>query len=334
MQATGGIVDATNNRIPDAAPRGGWAAQILGATTTGDRGVEGGVLLDAGTRNFAMHADAYGRHSNDYFVPSYPYLFPPDPAPPFNGKQPNSGLHSEGHAIGGSYLFDGGYIGAAYSRFTSVYRIPTLDGAATNTRIDMQQDKFTSKGEFRPQSSAIDVIRFWAGAVEITTTEPGFDDAGIDTSRATFKNHAQEARAEIKFMPMTTPFGALIASFGTQFDHLQIDSAGDAGSLLNSAGRTGGLRAFFNELWLTNSLGRCWPAAPKACAWTGPPASFRQRWCHRRTLRNYCQVHSASCPSNRLQRPQGTAVVHGRQRDLATHPAGADRARALRPRCP
>ena len=36
MQATGGIVDATNNRIPSAAPRGGWAAEILGATTTGD----------------------------------------------------------------------------------------------------------------------------------------------------------------------------------------------------------------------------------------------------------------------------------------------------------
>jgi iron complex outermembrane receptor protein len=254
MQATGGIVDATNNRIPDAAPRGGWAAQILGATTTGDRGVEGGVLLDAGTRNFAIHADAYGRHSNDYFVPSYPYLFPPDPAPPFNGKQPNSGLHSEGHAIGGSYLFDGGYIGAAYSRFTSVYRIPTLDGAATNTRIDMQQDKFTSKGEFRPQSSAIDVIRFWAGAVEYHHDELGFDDAGIDTSRATFKNHAQEAKAEIKFMPMTTPLGAMIASFGTQFEHSQIDTAGDAGSLLNSARTNREAAYFFNELWLTNSL--------------------------------------------------------------------------------
>jgi len=89
-QAVGGIVEATNNRIPFAAPPGGWQTQILGATTTVDRGAEGGALIDAGSRDFAFHADVYGRKGNDYFIPSYPYLFPSDPAPPFNGKQPNS----------------------------------------------------------------------------------------------------------------------------------------------------------------------------------------------------------------------------------------------------
>ena len=253
-QAVGGVVEATNNRIPFAAPVGGWQAQILGATTTVDRGLEGGALFDAGTRDFAMHADFYGRHASDYFVPSYPYLFPTDPAPSFNGKQPNSGLHSEGQAVGASYLFDGGYVGAAISRFTSVYRIPTLDGAQTNTRIDMAQTKITSKGEFRPQSSAIDVVRFWLGAVEYQHHELGLDDAGLDTARATFNNHAQEAKAEVKFMPMTTPFGTLISSIGTQFDHQQIDTAGDAGSLLGSARTNRGAAYFYNEFWLTDTL--------------------------------------------------------------------------------
>src|SRR6516164_9876910 len=116
-QAVGGIVEATNNRIPFLAPPGGWQTQILGATTTVDRGAEGGALIDAGSRDFAFHADVYGRKGNDYFIPSYPYLFPSDPTPPFNGKQPNSSFHSEGEAVGGSYLFDGGYVGAAVSRF-------------------------------------------------------------------------------------------------------------------------------------------------------------------------------------------------------------------------
>ena len=253
-QAVGGVVEATNNRIPFAAPVGGWQTQFQGATTTVDRGLEGGALFDAGTRDFAMHADFYGRHASDYFVPSYPYLFPTDPAPSFNGKQPNSGLHSEGQAVGGSYLFDGGYVGAAISRFTSVYRIPTLDGAQTNTRIDMAQTKITSKGEFRPQSSAIDVVRFWLGAVEYQHNELGLDDAGLDTARATFNNHAQEAKAEVKFMPMTTPFGTLISSIGTQFDHQQIDTAGDAGSLLGSARTNRGAAYFYNEFWLTDTL--------------------------------------------------------------------------------
>src|SRR5262245_13790674 len=253
-QAVGGVVEATNNRIPFAAPPGGWQTQFKAATTTVDRGLEGGALFDAGTRDFAVHADVYGRRASDYFVPSYPYLFPTDPAPPFNGKQPNSGLHSEGQAVGGSYLFDGGYIGAAISRFTSVYRIPTLEGALTNGRIDLEQTKFTSKGEFRPQSSATDVGRFWLGAVEYHHDELGLDEAGLDGIRATFNNHAQEAKAEITFMPMTTALGTLISSIGTQFDHQQIDTAGDAGTLLGAARTNRGAAYFYNELWLTDTL--------------------------------------------------------------------------------
>src|SRR5262245_46733271 len=253
-QAVGGVVEATNNRIPFAAPLGGWQTQFKAATTTVDRGLEGGALFDAGTRDFAVHADFYGRRASDYFVPSYPYLFPTDPAPPFSGKQPNSGLHSEGQAVGGSYLFDGGYIGAAISRFTSVYRIPTLEGALTGGRIDLEQTKITSKGEFRPQSSAIDVVRFWLGAVEYHHDELGLDEAGLDGIRATFNNHAQEAKVETTFMPMTTALGTLISSIGTQFDHQQIDTAGDAGTLLGAARTNRGAAYVYNELWLTDAL--------------------------------------------------------------------------------
>jgi iron complex outermembrane recepter protein len=253
-QAVGGVVEASNNRIPFAAPLGGWQRQILGATTTVDRGLEGGALFDAGSRDFAFHADVYGRHASDYFIPSYPYLFPSDPAPPFNGKQPNSSFHSEGQAVGGSYLFDGGYVGAAISRFSTLYHIPTMEGAATNGRIALEQVKYTSKGEFRPKSSAIDVVRFWAGAVEYHHDELGVGDDGIDGIRATFNNHAQEARSEIQFMPMATPLGALISTVGAQFDHQQIDTSGDAGGLLGQARTNRGAAYSINELWFSDTL--------------------------------------------------------------------------------
>ena len=253
-QAVGGVVEGTNNRIPFAAPPGGWQTQILGATTTVDRGVEGGALFDAGSRDFAFHADVYGRHGSDYFIPSYPYLFPTDPAPPFNGKQPNSSFHSEGQAVGGSYLFDGGYVGAAIARFSTLYHVPTMDGAASNTRIALEQVKYTSKGEFRPESSAIDVIRYWAGAVEYHHDELGLGDFNIDGVRATFNNHAQETRAEMQFLPMRTPLGALISTVGAQFDHQQLDTSGDAGSLLGSARTNRGAGYFINELWFTDTL--------------------------------------------------------------------------------
>ena len=253
-QAVGGVVEATNNRIPFATPPDGWQTQILGATTTVDRGLEGGVLYDAGSRDFAFHADVYGRRGSDYFIPSYPYLFPSDPAPPFNGKQPNSAFHSEGQAVGGSYLFDGGYVGAAISRFSTLYHIPTMEGAATNGRIALEQVKYTSKGEFRPQTSAIDVVRFWAGAVEYHHDELGIGDFGLDGIQATFNNHAQEARIEIQFMPLATPLGALVSTVGAQFDHQQIDTSGAAGGLLGSARTNRGAAYFLNELWFTDTL--------------------------------------------------------------------------------
>jgi iron complex outermembrane receptor protein len=276
-QAVGGIVEATNNRIPFATPPGGWQTQILSATTTVDRGAEGGALIDAGSRDFAFHADVYGRRGNDYFIPSYPYLFPPDPAPPFNGKQPNSSFHSEGQAAGGSYLFDGGYVGAAISRFSTLYHVPTLAGAQSNTRIGIEQVRYTSRGEFRPQSSAIDVIRYWAGAVEYHHDELGVGDDGIDGIQATFNNHAQEARSEIQFVPMATPLGTLISTVGGQFDHQQIDTSGDAGSLLGQARTNRAAGYFLNQLWFTDTLrllsaGRVEPVRLDGTAGIFPPS--------------------------------------------------------------
>src|SRR6185369_6072326 len=101
----GGIVAATNNRIPDALPSCaatpfqtyGLPAKAPLATAASapcvaietrtainsvDRGMDGAILIDTGGGNYALHADAYGRKATDYTIPSYPYLF--DPAKPFN----------------------------------------------------------------------------------------------------------------------------------------------------------------------------------------------------------------------------------------------------------
>src|SRR5436309_4512417 len=96
-QSIGGVVSATNNRIPDAlpcrdnAPLSAYGASPLitkapaapsygpapcvsfetrGAAMTVDNGLEGGALLDAGGGNFAIHADAYGRKADDFRIPT------------------------------------------------------------------------------------------------------------------------------------------------------------------------------------------------------------------------------------------------------------------------
>src|SRR5262249_54325436 len=140
-QSIGGVVSVTNNRIPDRMPEcrdriSGPClnAEMRGAASTADRGLEGGVLLDAAAGNVAVHADAFGRSASDYRVPSYPYLF--DQTRPFSGTQPNSSLRTEGGSLGGSYIFDRGFIGFAVTQNNALYHIPGLDGADHGTRID------------------------------------------------------------------------------------------------------------------------------------------------------------------------------------------------------
>ncbi len=255
-QAIGGVVNVDNNRIPTAIPLRGFAAEMKSAATSVDNGLEGGVLLDAGKGNFALHADAYGRRAGDYRIPGYPYLpntldDPADP-PPVGKRQPNSALHANGQAVGGSYLFDGGFVGVAVSQFNSLYRVPGMEATQTNTRIDMKQTKLTGKGEFRPQSSAVDAVRFWASATDYKHDELA-NEGGFDGVQQTFTNRAQEGRAEVQLMPFDVRFAMLTTAFGVQVANAKLDAPGREGGLFDPNRTTSVAGYLFNEFTLNRT---------------------------------------------------------------------------------
>ncbi len=255
----GGVVSATNNRIPDALPSCAAAPfQTYGLPTKAplgnlqspscvtvetrtavnsvDRGVDGGILIDAGGGNFAVHADAYGRKAGDYSIPGYPYLF--DQTLPVDGRQPNSAMQASGASIGGSYIFHGGFIGAAITQNNTLYRIPGIEPAENQTRIDARQTKFTAKGEYRPDAAAIDAVRFWAGATDYKHNEIGLaDPADLFSSgvRQTFTNREQEGRVEVQMAPFNARFAAVTTAFGLQAGHQELtaSSPDDPGSPLS-----------------------------------------------------------------------------------------------------
>jgi iron complex outermembrane receptor protein len=265
----GGVVSATNNRIPDALPtcaappfqsyglpaKAPLAAapaspcvnvETRTAVSSVDRGVDGGILLDTGGGNFAFHADVYGRKASDYAIPGYPYLF--DQTRPVNGRQPNSAMQADGASIGGSYIFSGGFIGAAITQNDSLYHIPGIDGADHNTRIDAHQTKINVKGEYRPDATAIDTIRLWAGATDYRHNEIGLADPADPTTdgvRQTFTNKEQEIRTEVQLMPFNARFAEVTTAFGLQAGHQELTapSPDDPGSL-------------FNGLWNPNNNNR------------------------------------------------------------------------------
>ncbi|MBR1226294.1 MULTISPECIES: TonB-dependent receptor domain-containing protein [unclassified Bradyrhizobium] len=251
-QAVGGVVDVNNNRIPTAAPVGGVAAELRSGVTSVNKGWESGLLLDAGGRNAAVHADIYGRSSSDYSIPSYPYLVPPNPAPVGNGRQPNSASQSAGAAVGGSYLFDGGYAGIAVSRFTSDYFVPGIATAAARQHNDLEQTKITSKGEYRPDAAALAAVRYWTGYSEYRHDETVLAGPGYEGITATFKNTQTEGKIELESAAFATPIGALTSIVGAQGAYQQLDTAGQA--ILLPAKTTTAAAYFLNEVRHTETL--------------------------------------------------------------------------------
>ena len=238
-QSIGGVVSSHNNRIPEAMPcptaiartKGCAQFETRGAWSSVDRGIEGATIADMGAGSFAFHGDLFGRSTRDYRIPSYPYLDTANLSPlatqpgSFNGRQPNSSARASGASAGGSYFFGGGYAGLAVTQNNSLYRIPGPEGEITGTRIDAEQTKVTSKGEFRPQHSAIDTVRYWLGATDYRHNEIGFatpGDPATDGVRQTFTNKEQEGRVEVQFAPFRANFAGVTIAAGVQAGHQRL----------------------------------------------------------------------------------------------------------------
>jgi iron complex outermembrane recepter protein len=255
-QAIGGVVSVENNRIPTVIPPRPLTGEFKTGATTVDRGREGAVLLDAGGGNFALHADAFARRTTDYLIPGYPYLFPPDPPPVVGSRQPNSALRASGQAVGGSYVFDRGFIGMAVSQFASLYRIPGIEASEVGSRIDMRQTKWTSKGEYRPPSGPIDAVRLWLGASDYVHHELAFEN-GFDGIQQTFTNTSKEGRLEVQLAPFNLPFAQLTTAVGLQGSRVGLTAPAASGPTdgLFDPNLTRMLAGFvFNEFKFTDTL--------------------------------------------------------------------------------
>lgn len=235
-QAIGGVVSVDNNRIPSFLTAPGFQVETRSAVSSVDRGVENSALIDARSGQFVVHGDIYHRNADDYRIPG--------------GEQLNSFVRANGQAIGGSYFLpdNRGFIGFSLSHFTSLYGIPGADAPTTRTRIDLEQTKLASKGEFHIDGSFIETIRYWAGGSVYRHDEKGLNDSGLFETGATFKNREVEGRVELQLTPLETGIGRLTSAFGLQAGRQEIGTAGEAGGLLPPAATNSTAIYNFNEL--------------------------------------------------------------------------------------
>ena len=236
-QAIGGIVSASNDRIPEAMPRGGLTGYIKGAGTSVDRGRDGAFAVTAGAGTIVVHADGFARDAKDYMTPL--------------GRQLNTFVQSDGFSLGSSIVGPQGFVGVSFSRFNSLYGIPGVEAVAENKRIDMTQDKIQSKGEWRVRDYGIEAIRYWFGSSSYAHNEL----AGVDEIGSRFTNREREGRFEVQHLAFKTPLGELRGAAGVQIGQRHTTGLSFEGDSLLEPARTHSIAGFlFEELQVTQKL--------------------------------------------------------------------------------
>lgn len=112
--ATGGAINLVDSKVPKLVPERGvsGATEVRYGSGDNEKTVVGRVT--AGSGNFAVHAEGAKRKAGEYEVPS---AFGAD-------KLRDSFADSESYSVGGSWITDKGYIGAAYTRVRNEYGLP------------------------------------------------------------------------------------------------------------------------------------------------------------------------------------------------------------------
>lgn len=224
--AVGGVVNATDNRIPTEQLNGvtGRAETRFGGPDS-QNNIAG--VVDAGNGLLAIHGDLYSRKTSDLDIPGYAVSkrkSEADGTPRINnGKLINSSADGDGGAIGASLTFDSGYIGASYSGFNSNYGTV----AEPDVRIDMQSKRWDIGSEFHD----LDKLGFGhlINRVKFRLAHTDYEHQELENGEVgtTFKNHGIEGSFEAGHTPISTAFGNLNGIVGLQFQNTTFEALGD-----------------------------------------------------------------------------------------------------------
>jgi iron complex outermembrane receptor protein len=166
----GGVVNVIDDRIPEERVSGiDGSLDTRYGSAENLRSLSGAVNFGAGP--FAFHLDAFTRESDDLEIPGYARserLRAQDPQPDeARGTLPNSFTESDGAAIGGSYIWDQGFVGVSYSGIDSLYGTV----AEEDVTIDLRQRRWDLRGAFYEPANGIKEINYKFGYSDYEHTE-------------------------------------------------------------------------------------------------------------------------------------------------------------------
>jgi iron complex outermembrane receptor protein len=219
--AVGGVINAVDGRIPDKriaeSVRGSLSGQYGSINT--ERG--GNFTLEGGLGGFAWHLEGYKTATDNLRIPGYARSERLRKIEPLEEGEseprnvlPNSNLRVEGLAGGGSYIWDGGYFGLAYSGFNTNYGVV----AEPTVTIDMEQRRWDFRGAFNAPLPGIRSVRYSLGISDYSHTEFEGSEAGTK-----FDNTGYDGRLEVTHEKL----GLLEGVFGYQTQGSDFSALGE-----------------------------------------------------------------------------------------------------------
>lgn len=164
--AIGGVVNVVGKEIPRervSSPSGYQGA----FEARHDSASKGETFLgygQAGGENWALSITGLSRESEDYDIPARADLN--DPAEP--GQLLNSFVETDTFSAGGSWFFgERNYLGAAYSRYESLYGVPGDEPVS----IDLERDRFHAEMVVYEPVDWVEAARVRLGYTDYTHTE-------------------------------------------------------------------------------------------------------------------------------------------------------------------
>ncbi len=223
----GGVVNVLDGRIPTEVPENIYDATVRGSYGTNARDRAGAAAVDVGVGQFVIHGEGFVRRTNDFRVPGNARsddliaLEGPEPNEP-GGYLINTDIDDhQGGALGGSWVFDKGYLGASWATKESNYGLSGLieeehgeeghgeeEEEVDGPRIDMEQDRYDFAGELNHPLGPFDQASFRAVYGDYEHSELEGDEVATK-----FTNEAWEGRFELR----QAPIGDLDGTVGVQF---------------------------------------------------------------------------------------------------------------------
>jgi iron complex outermembrane receptor protein len=237
--AVGGVVNMLDNRIAKKAQfgaQGGKLGKVQLGYVTGSKERLGAALLETGTDKYALHIDVFTRKAGEVSVPKALSCTQSGVTRTAN-KLCNSQSDATGGALGGSMLFDHGYLGASIQNTKQNYGSPAED----EVTLKMNSSRFKLEGEQRQLNALGGLVQAVSGHIVRHNYQHQELDAGAVGT--TFKSKGHEAKLQARLQSLKLSTGALNTAVGLAHEHVDFVANGTEAFVPSTQTRTRSLYA-------------------------------------------------------------------------------------------